>query len=77
MQERALAHFRKLAQTFERETIAIVTHAEVIRSIVLLALQWPIDDYARFEILPASLTRVHIEGWQLRLDSVNERAVAA
>jgi broad specificity phosphatase PhoE len=77
VQERALAHFRKLEQTYQSETIAIVTHAEVIRAIVLLALQAPIEDYERYEILPASLTRLTLEGAQLRLDSVNERAVAA
>jgi len=77
VQERALSHFRKLEQTFDHETIAIVTHAEVIRSIVLLAMEAPIDDYARIEIQPASITRLKVEGLQLRLDSVNERAVAA
>ena len=46
VQERVLAHFRKLEQTFDAETIAIVTHAEVIRSVVLLALQAPIDEYS-------------------------------
>jgi len=77
VQERVLAHFRKLEQMREGETIAIVTHAEVIRSVVLLALQAPIDDYHQFEIGPASLTRLTVEGSQLRLDSVNEQAAAA
>jgi broad specificity phosphatase PhoE len=77
VQERALAHFRKLEQTCDGETIAIVTHAEVIRSIVLLALEAPIDDYSRVAIGPASLTRLTVEGSQLRLDSVNERIAVA
>jgi broad specificity phosphatase PhoE len=77
VQERVLMHFRKLEQTYGEETIVIVTHAEVIRSVVLLALQAPIDDYYRFEIGPASLTRLTVEGAQLRLESVNERAAAA
>ena len=77
VQARALAHFRRLEQMFHRQTIAIVTHAEVIRSIVLLALQARIDDYAHYEILPASMTRLTVEGSQLRLESVNERTAAA
>jgi ribonuclease H / adenosylcobalamin/alpha-ribazole phosphatase len=77
VQARVLAHFRRLEQVFDEQTIAIVTHAEVIRSAVLLALQAPIDDYHRYEIEPASLTRLTVEGAQLRLDSVNERAAAA
>ena len=76
VQDRAMAHFRKLEQAFDRETIVIVTHAEVIRSVVLLALQAPIDDYSRFEIAPASLTTLNVTAGQLRLDSVNERAAA-
>ncbi len=77
VQERVLAHFRKLEQEFDGETIVIVTLQEVIRSVVLLALQAPIDDYSRFAIGPASLTRLTVEGSQLRLDSVNERIAAA
>jgi len=69
VQARALAHFRKLQHTSSDRTIAIVTHAEVIRSVVLWALQAPIDDYHRFEIGPASLTRLTFEDAQLRLES--------
>ena len=68
VQARALAHFRKLQHTSSDRTIAIVTHAEVIRSVVLWALQAPIDDYHRFEIGPASLTRLTFEDAQLRLE---------
>ena len=71
VQERALSHFRRLLQTFDDEVIAIVTHAEVIRSIILLALQAPIEDYHRFEIGPASLTRLTVEGAQLRLEAAD------
>jgi broad specificity phosphatase PhoE len=77
VQERALAHFRRLEQMFDQRSIAIVTHAEVIRSVVLLAAQGPLEDYGHFEIAPASLTRLTVQGSQLRLDSVNERAAAA
>ncbi len=73
VQERAVAHFRKLQQTFDEETIVLVTHAEVIRSVVLFALQAPIDDYCRYEIGPASLTRLTFEESKLQLESVNEQ----
>jgi broad specificity phosphatase PhoE len=77
VQERVLAHFRKLQQTFDAETVAIVTHVEVIRSVVLLALEAPIDDYARFEFGPASMTKLTVDGPQLRVETVNEQAAAA
>jgi len=76
VQERALAHFRKLAQLFDVETIAIVTHASVIRSVVLLAMQLPIDEYRNLEVSPASLTRLTLQDAQLKLESLNERAAA-
>jgi broad specificity phosphatase PhoE len=71
VQTRALAHFRKLEHTLGDRTIAIVTHAEVIRSVVLLALQAPIDEYRRFEIGPASLTWLTVVDTQLRLDAAD------
>jgi broad specificity phosphatase PhoE len=75
-QERAIAHFRKLQQTVDDSTVAIVTHAEVIRAVVLLAQQAPIEEYSRLDISPASLTMLNFDGAQLRLDSLNERAAA-
>jgi broad specificity phosphatase PhoE len=75
-QERAMTHFRRLQQTVGDGTVAIVTHPEVIRSIVLLALQAPIEDYRRIDLSAASLTMLTVEGTQLRLDSLNERAAA-
>jgi probable phosphoglycerate mutase len=69
VQARAVAHLRKLEHTAGDRTIAIVTHAEIIRSVVLLALQAPIDEYRRFEIAPASLTRMTFADSQLHLES--------
>jgi probable phosphoglycerate mutase len=75
-QERALAHFRRLAQLFDHETVAIVTHASVIRSVVLLAMQAPIEEYGNLEVSPASLTRLSLHDAQLRLESLNESGAA-
>ena len=71
VQARVLAHFRKLEQTSGDRTIAIVTHAEVIRSVVLLALQAPIDEYRRFEIGPAALTWLTVDDAQLKLEAAD------
>lgn len=76
VQERAMTCFRKLQQSERERTVAIVTHAEVIRSVVLLAMGAPAEDYGRVEISPASLTLLSIQGTQLRLDRLNERAAA-
>jgi len=76
VQDRAMMHFRKLQQIAGDATVAIVTHADVIRAVVLLALQAPIDDYYRLDISPASMTMLNVDGTQLRLGSLNERAAA-
>ena len=76
VQARAMAYFRKLQQTEDARTVAIVTHAEVIRSVVLLAMQASAEDYRRVQISPASMTLLSIQGTQLRLDRLNERAAA-
>jgi broad specificity phosphatase PhoE len=76
VQQLAMTHFRKLRQTLGDSTVAIVTHTEVIRAVVLLALQLPIEDYRRVDISAASLTTLNIDGTLLRLESVNQRAAA-
>lgn len=76
VQERTMTHFRKLQQTVGDGTVVIVTHAEIIRSVVLLALQAPIENYRRLDISPASLTMLSLDATQLRLDKLNERAAA-
>jgi probable phosphoglycerate mutase len=77
VQRRAMTHFRKLQQTVGEGTVAIVTHAEVIRSVALLALQAPIEEYRLVDIGPASLTMLSLDGTQLRLDGLGEQTAAA
>jgi len=76
VQQRAMTHFSKLQQTVGNGTVAIVTHTEVIRAVVLLALQLPIEDYRRVDISAASLTTLSVDGTLLRLETVNQRAAA-
>ncbi|HEX7013541.1 MAG TPA: histidine phosphatase family protein [Steroidobacteraceae bacterium] len=76
VQRRAMEHLRSLGRTHAEETIAIVTHAEIIRSVVLACLGASIDNYSQVEIAPASLTTLSMNGAQLRLDRYNERIVA-
>jgi broad specificity phosphatase PhoE len=56
--------------------VVIVTHAEVIRSLVLLASGAPIDDYQHIEIAPASMTMLSMRADALQLASVNEQVAA-
>jgi broad specificity phosphatase PhoE len=76
IQERALAHFRELEVRHGDQPVVIVTHAEVIRSLVLLAMGAPADDYQRVEISPASITQLSMHGSGLELARVNELVAA-
>jgi broad specificity phosphatase PhoE len=76
VQARAMAHLRQLQQDFAARTVAIVTHAEIVRSLVLRAIDAPIDDYHRIEISPASLTTLSMDGPEIRVTTLNERVGA-
>jgi broad specificity phosphatase PhoE len=78
VQERGLMHLQRLESRRGAcvGTVVIVTHAEVIRSLVLLALGAPIDDYYHIEISPASMTALSMHGSRLQLDRVNEQVAA-
>ena len=76
VQARVMAHLRELQQHFAARTVAIVTHAEIVRSLVLRAMNAPIDDYYRIEISPASLTTLSMDGPEIRVTTLNEQVGA-
>jgi probable phosphoglycerate mutase len=55
---RAIAFLLELREQFSGETIALVTHCDVIRAILLFLLGMPLDQFLRLEIRPASLSTV-------------------
>ena len=63
-----------LAETCAGATLVLVTHAEIIRSLVLHGLGAPASDYARFAIDPASVTRLSLDANGVRVEAVNESA---
>lgn len=76
VQVRALKHFEALQARGAEGTVVIVTHAEVIRAVVLLALGASIDEYTGVEIGPASMTVIRVHGTELRLDRLNQQVAA-
>jgi broad specificity phosphatase PhoE len=61
-----------LAETCAGATLVLVTHAEIIRSLVLHCLAAPATDYTRFAIDPASITRFSVGPQGVRVDTINE-----
>jgi probable phosphoglycerate mutase len=75
IQTRVLRHLRRLQEEFPGRLIVIVTHAEVIRAVVLHWLEASVDGYYRLVISPASWTRVSIGDWGVRIDGINQQAL--
>ena len=64
-----------LAETSVGATLVLVTHAEIIRSLVLHCLAAPARDYPRFAIDPASITRFSVDAEGVHVDAINESAL--
>ena len=72
-QARIVGHLERLARDRDGETIALVTHADMIKAAVAHVLGLPLDNLQRFEIAPASVTRMVVGDWGGKLLSLNEK----
>lgn len=73
-QERALHHLRTAAARHPGETIAMISHCDVIRGLVAAVLGLSLDHLLRFDVDPASVTRIAAGEWGERLLSLNQRS---
>lgn len=71
VQARAVAVTMQLADAHQHQTIVVVSHADVIRSIILHVLGMPLDAILRIEVEPASVTRIALHEGSGRLASLN------
>jgi probable phosphoglycerate mutase len=71
VQSRAVSALTRLAARFREGTIAVVSHADVIRAIVQVALAVPADFILRIDISPASVTAIDITPSSIVVRSVN------
>jgi broad specificity phosphatase PhoE len=72
VQRRAIGFIRRIVDRGGDTRIALVSHADVIRSIVGYVLGLPIDAWLRFEIAPASITTMVVGDWGGKLLTLNE-----
>jgi ribonuclease H / adenosylcobalamin/alpha-ribazole phosphatase len=70
---RARAAIEELAVEYDGGTIAAVSHCDVIRGVIASFLGLPFDNLLRFEINPASVSRIEVSSGHARILSVNER----
>jgi ribonuclease H / adenosylcobalamin/alpha-ribazole phosphatase len=69
---RAWLHVEQVAAAAPERTTAMVSHCDIIRAIVATALGLSLDHIHRFEIGPASVTRLVVGSWGARVLSLNE-----
>lgn len=74
VQARALGLIGRLAADDRDETVALVTHSDVVKVVVMAALGLSLDRHDHLVVDPASVTTLHIYGDHMRLVRLNEVA---
>jgi broad specificity phosphatase PhoE len=75
-QQRATDHVRKVALENGGATVALVSHCDIIRSVIADALDLSLDRLLRFDVDPASVSQLEVAEWGCRVASINQRAAA-
>lgn len=71
-QARIVGHLQAIARDHDGERVAMVTHCDMIRGAVAWVLGLTLDHLLRFDIDPASVTRILLGDWGGRVLSLNE-----
>ena len=72
VQGRAWKSLSTIVRNHSDETIAVVTHGDVIRALVILILGMPLDNILRLAISPASVTEIDIDGGGATISYLNQ-----
>src|SRR5215469_2502773 len=72
VQVRVVTFLEKLSGELSGRTIAIISHADVIRAALCHYIGIPLDLSVRMEISPASVSVLQIEEWGARLVRMND-----
>ncbi len=70
-QTRVVVFLQRLCDQYPGETIALVSHADVIRAALLYYLGMPLDLFQRLEISPASVSTLDVQPWGPRIVCLN------
>src|SRR5947209_11097670 len=73
VQRRATEALLELHARHPDETIAVVSHGDVIRAVLVFALGMPLDFYHRIEVSQGSINTLRIEPNAIRVVAINER----
>jgi len=70
---RAVGGLDEIARLHPEQTVAAVSHCDIIRGVIAHYLGLPLDNLLRFDVDPASVSRIAVGNWGARIISVNER----
>jgi broad specificity phosphatase PhoE len=70
-QTRMVRRLQALASEHAGETVAIVSHADPLRALIVYYLGMPLDLMFRLEISPASLSVLELSDWNARFLCIN------
>lgn len=76
VQARVIAFMRSLRDLHAHQTIALVTHSDVIKAALVHFLGTPLDLFQRIEISPASISTVELADSTVRIAGMNQRTVS-
>jgi ribonuclease H / adenosylcobalamin/alpha-ribazole phosphatase len=71
--DRAVTALEDIAAHHEGQTVVAVSHCDIIRGVIARFLELSLDNILRFEVDPASVSRLAVGDWGARVISVNER----
>ena len=70
---RAVAAIESIAAEQDEKTVVAVSHCDIIRGIIADTIALPLDNILRFDVDPASVSRIEFGRWGSRVRSINER----
>lgn len=70
-QARAVSALLELRDAHPSESVVVVSHADVLKSVLGHFLGIPIDLQRRIVIAPASVSVLHVDAWDARVELVN------
>jgi probable phosphoglycerate mutase len=71
-QGRAWRYVKRIAAASPDRTIAMISHCDIIRAVVAKALGLSLNHIHRFDIDPASVSRLAVGSWGAKVLSLNE-----
>lgn len=71
VQARTAQEFENLRLRHRNQTVAVFSHADVIKAALMLYLGVPLDFHSRLEISPASVSVLEIADWGPRVLAIN------